>query len=118
MPRRIADSVVVITGASSGIARATALEIADHHGTVVLASRQEKALQEVASECERRGGKALPIRTDVTDEQQVQTLARRTVETFGRIDVWINAAAVALYSGFEEAPPDAFRRVIETNLFG
>jgi short-subunit dehydrogenase len=118
MRKKVADSIVVITGASSGIARATALEIADRHGTVVLASRQEKALQELAAECERRGGKALAVRTDVTDEQQVQHLARRTIEAFGRIDVWVNAAAVALYSKFEDAPPDAFRRVIETNLFG
>ena len=60
----------------------------------------------------------MPIRTDVTDEQQVQALARQAAEKFGRVDVWVNAAAVALYSRFEESPPEAFRRVIETNLFG
>ncbi|MDB6017989.1 MAG: Short-chain dehydrogenase/reductase [Pedosphaera sp.] len=118
MRRRIAGSVVVITGASSGIARATALMIAEQRGSVVLASRQEKVLQEVAAECVERGGEALAVRTDVTDERQVQELSRRAVERFGRIDVWVNAAAVALYAKFEEAPADTFRRVIETNLFG
>jgi short-subunit dehydrogenase len=118
MPRNISDSVIVITGASSGIGRATALEVAKQKGTVVLASRQEQALRDVADECERMGGTALPVRTDVTDERQVQELASRTIETFGRIDAWVNNAGVALYSRFEDTPPDAFRRVIETNLFG
>ncbi|MDB6124669.1 MAG: Short-chain dehydrogenase/reductase [Pedosphaera sp.] len=118
MPRNISDSVIVITGASSGIGRATALEVAKQQGTVILASRQEEALRDLAEVCEEMGGRALAVRTDVTDEKQVQELARRTVETFGRIDAWVNNAAVTLYSKFEDAPPDAFRRVIETNLFG
>ena len=116
--KTISESVVVITGASSGIARATAYEVARQKGTVVLASRQEAALVEVARECERMGAHALAVKTDVTDEEQVRNLARKAIENYGRIDAWVNAAAVTMLSRFEESPPEAFRRVIETNFFG
>lgn len=118
MPREIRDSVVVITGASSGIGRATALAFARRGAAVVVAARREQALREVAAQCEAVGGRALAVPTDVTDEGAVQELARRAVENYGRIDVWVNNAAVTLFARFEEAPPEVFRRVIETNLFG
>lgn len=118
MPRELGDAVVVITGASSGIGRATARAFAERGASVALAARSEGSLHEVAGECEAAGGRALVIPTDVTDEEAVQELARRTVESFGRIDVWVNNAAVMVYGYFEEVPPDVYRRVIETNLFG
>ena len=118
MPKPVRESVVVITGASSGIGRAAAHEFARNGATVVLAARREQALDEAARECEERGGRALAVPTDVTDEQAVRALAQRTVEQFGRIDVWVNNAAVSLFSRFEETPPDLYRQVIETNLFG
>jgi short-subunit dehydrogenase len=118
MLRKISDSVVVITGASSGIGRATALQIAKKKGTLVLAARQEEALQDAAEECGRLGARVLAIETDVTDEGQVQNLAQRAVETFGRIDAWVNDAAVTMLARFEQSPSDSFRRVIETNFFG
>lgn len=94
------------------------MKAAEQHGTVVLAARQADVLHEVARECENIGGRALPIRTDVTDEAQVRQLARRAVESYGRIDVWVNDAAVTMSCRFEDAPADAFRRVMETNFFG
>jgi short-subunit dehydrogenase len=118
MPKRFSGLVTVITGASSGIGRATALEMARQGGTVVLASRQGDALRTVATECEHLGGRALVVQTDVTNAEQVHALAKRAIESFGRIDAWINNAGVALYARFEDAPDDVFRRVIETNLFG
>ncbi|MBX6312637.1 MAG: SDR family oxidoreductase [Isosphaeraceae bacterium] len=118
MPRAIADAVIVITGASSGIGRASALEFARRGATVVLAARRAQALEDVARECEERGGHALAVPTDVTDAEAVETLARRAIETFGRIDIWVNNAAVTLFGRIEETPLEDYRRVIETNLFG
>jgi NAD(P)-dependent dehydrogenase (short-subunit alcohol dehydrogenase family) len=118
MVKSISEAVIVITGASSGIGRATALAAAAQKASVVVASRQEAALNEVVQECERLGGKALAVRADVTDEKQVLHLAAKAIDRFGRIDAWVNAAAVTLLSGFEDAPSDVFRRVVETNFFG
>ena len=110
--------VVVVTGASSGIGRATAIEFARRGSSLALAARRETMLQDVASECHRLGGRAEVIPTDVTSEEAVVNLARRTIERFGRIDVWINNAAVSAFGRFEEMPADVFRRVTETNVFG
>ncbi|MEW6638296.1 MAG: SDR family NAD(P)-dependent oxidoreductase, partial [Actinomycetota bacterium] len=71
-----------------------------------------------AAVCEAAGGRALAVPTDVNEEEAVEELARRTVERFGRIDVWVNNAAVMAYGNFEEIPSEVYRRVIETNLFG
>src|SRR3712207_720386 len=106
MPRRLRDSVVVITGASSGIGRATALAFAREGASVVLAARREQLLLEVAAECEALGGRALAVPTDVAGEGAVGELARRTIEHFGRIDVWVNNAGVGFFSRFEEAPSE------------
>lgn len=116
--RSIRESVIVITGASSGIGRATALMFAQQQARLVLAARREAALQEVAETCQAAGATAIVVPTDVTQEDQVQALAQRAIDTFGQIDVWVNNAAVSLFAKFEDAPEDAFRRVLETNLFG
>ena len=118
MRRRIGGSVVVITGASRGIGRATARLFAERGASVVLAARREDALLGVAAECEARGGRALAVPTDVADFRAVQELARRAVEHFGRIDVWVNNAVLAAVGRLEEVPPEANRRVVEANLLG
>jgi NAD(P)-dependent dehydrogenase (short-subunit alcohol dehydrogenase family) len=114
----IRDSVFVITGASSGIGRATALEVARRGGCVVVAARRDLPLADLVDQCVAAGGQALAIPTDVTDPAAVYDLARRAVAAFGRIDVWVNDAAVTCYGPFDETPPEVFRQVIDTNLFG
>lgn len=115
---QIKNSVVVITGASSGIGRAAAIALAKKGAYVVLASRQEEVLRDVARECEKRGGKALAVKVDVNHEKEVQRLAEVAIKRFGRIDVWINNAAVSAFGRFDEIPPATYDQVIHTNLFG
>src|SRR5690242_16362351 len=112
------EQTVVITGASSGIGRATALMAGRRGARVVLAARDAEALATLAGEVQRLGGRALAVPTDVADEAQVQALARQAAESFGGIDTWVNDAAVSAYGTFQQLPPEEFRRVVEVNLFG
>lgn len=118
MPRSLRDSVAVITGASSGIGRATALKMAQAGATVVVAARSEGPLRQVASQCAKLSSRAIAVPTDVADATAVQALAERAITTFGRIDVWVNNAAVSVIARFEDTPIESLRRVIETNLLG
>ncbi|WP_309246948.1 SDR family oxidoreductase, partial [Streptomyces somaliensis] len=116
---RIKGLVVVVTGASSGIGRATALEFARRGASLVLAARGAEALEEVARECRaHRGARAVAQPTDVADEAAVAELARRAVREYGRIDAWVNAAAVAVLGAVEDVPADEVRRVFDVNVLG
>jgi NADP-dependent 3-hydroxy acid dehydrogenase YdfG len=117
MGRKLDGAVVVITGASSGIGRATGLAFAERGSRVVLAARRAGALEELARHCQAAGGPTLAVPTDVTDPAAMAELDH-PVEGFGRIDVWVNNAGVYLLGSLEATPPDAFRRVLETNFFG
>ena len=99
MGRKLDGAVVMVTGASSGIGRATGLAFADRGARAVLAARRVDALDEPARECRAVGGQALAVPTDTTDEAAVTELARRAVEWFGRIDVWVNNASVYSHVG-------------------
>jgi NAD(P)-dependent dehydrogenase (short-subunit alcohol dehydrogenase family) len=114
----LGGKVVVVTGASSGLGRAAAMEFARRGGTLVLAARRADALEDTARRCRAVGGDAIVVPTDVTIEADVANLARTALARFGRIDVWVNNAGVTLFALLEEAPFDEHRRVIETNLFG
>ena len=118
LTRSLAEATVVLTGASSGIGAATAYALARRGAAVVLAARSEDALRRVAAHCRELGGRALVVPTDVTDAEAVEWLAARAVAEFGRIDAWINNAAVGTVGLFDEIPVAEFRRVVDVNLLG
>ena len=115
MRRPLADSVVVITGASSGIGHATALAFAERGARVVLVSRSAEALGEVAREI---GANAFAVPADVSKWDDIERVVAQTIHRFGHIDVWINNAAVAEWSLIENLTPEGIRRVIEVNVLG
>ena len=110
--------VVVITGASSGIGRETARQFAAQGAALVLAARGEPALHATAEEVTRAGGTALVVATDVAVWPQVQHLAQRARERFGRIDVWVNNAAVSGYGELATLPVEAIDRILDVDLRG
>lgn len=111
-------SVVLVTGASSGIGRATALALAGRGDSVILASRSVRALEEVAVACKARGGEALAVPVDVGDRDAVESLFVVAEDRFGRIDAVVNAAAVLAYGRFDDVPAEVFDKVQRTNVIG
>ncbi|RMH19206.1 MAG: SDR family oxidoreductase [Acidobacteria bacterium] len=120
MPRTpFADHAVVLTGASSGIGRHLALQLAEQGAKLVLASRGQERLGAVALACRERGAEAEAVATDVADEAACKALVERAVARFGRIDVLINNAGRTMWSLFEEMKTlDPFRRLMEINYLG
>ncbi len=88
------DNVVILTGASRGIGEQLAYQLADQGASLALAARGLERLEEVAERCRQRGGKALAVQTDVTDEGQCKRLIERTIEFYGRIDTLLNDAGM------------------------
>jgi NAD(P)-dependent dehydrogenase (short-subunit alcohol dehydrogenase family) len=110
--------VVVITGASSGIGRAAALEFASAGCRLVLAARRAAALNETASLCRARGGLSHVVPTDVTVPADLERLCEAVLAQWGRIDVWVNNAGTTYFARLDEGDLAVHRRVIETNLIG
>src|ERR687884_1554844 len=112
-----AREVVVITGASAGVGRATAREFANHGTKVALLARNEEGLEGAREEVEAAGGEALPIPTDVSDPEQVEAAADRAERELGPIDVWVNDAIAVIFSPFKDIEPEDFKRSTEVCYF-
>jgi NAD(P)-dependent dehydrogenase (short-subunit alcohol dehydrogenase family) len=109
---------IVITGASAGIARATARLYGERGANVGLIARGQAGLDGAVSDVVRAGGKAHAVSADVADYEQVQEAARQVEELFGPIDVWINVAFTSVFAPFAEISADEFRRVTEVSYLG
>jgi short-subunit dehydrogenase len=114
----LTGKTIVITGASSGAGRAAALEFAHYNTNIVLASRNQQALEEAAAECRELGSETLVVVTDVTDQGAMINLANAAYDWKSRLDIWINNAGVLAAGSFDTTPMEIHKRVITTNLLG
>ena len=109
----------VITGASTGIGEAIALAYAARGENIVVAARGEEELARVVSACEKAGGKALAVKTDVTEPDSCKALVDKTVERFGGIDVFVCNAGISMWARFREVTDfSIFERIMRVNYLG
>ena len=114
----LADQVVVITGASSGIGLATARKAAKAGAAVVLAARNGEALRAICEDINAQGGRAHAVVADVGAPQDVEKIARAAIARFDRFDTWVNDAGVGLYGQLAETSAEDHERLFRTNYFG
>jgi short-subunit dehydrogenase len=113
------NKVALITGASSGIGRALALNLSNNKSFLVLAARNEMELNKVARECEENRAHALAIPTNVANQESCSQLIERTISKLGRIDMLINNAGIDVLAKFEDLPDmNLFKKVIDVNFYG
>ena len=116
--RPLSEQVIVIVGASSGIGLVTALLAAERGSRVVIAARNKRDLELAAAEIRRLGGCAVHQVTDVADPQRVEQIAHTAVREFGRIDTWVNCAAVAMYGRLVDVSLEDMRRQFDVVFWG
>jgi NAD(P)-dependent dehydrogenase (short-subunit alcohol dehydrogenase family) len=110
--------VVVITGASAGVGRATVREFAKRRASIGLIARGTDGLEGARREVESAGGRALVLPVDVADSAQVEAAAERVESTFGPIDIWVNNAMASVFSPIKEMTAEEFKRVTEVTYLG
>jgi NAD(P)-dependent dehydrogenase (short-subunit alcohol dehydrogenase family) len=116
--RRPHDQVVVITGASGGIGRATARAFAARGARVALLARGTTGLDAAGEDVRRAGGRPLVVAVDTADHEQVDAAAQRVEDELGPIDVWVNVAFTSVFARFTDIEPEEFRRVTDVNYHG
>ena len=114
----LADRVAIVTGASQGIGRATALELAKVGAHVVAVSRRSGVVNDVAAEIRTSGGRALALGCDVGDAEQVDAVVARTLAEFGRVDILVNNAGYRIRARVEDLPRAEWDAMVRTNLTG
>src|SRR5213596_502585 len=110
--------VVVITGASGGIGRATARRFAQDGAKIALLARGQAGLEGIATEVEELGAKALVLPTDVAEAEQVEAAAQAAESELGSIDIWVNDAMATIYAEFLDLEPDEYRRATDVTYHG
>ena len=118
MERTLTGKVAVVTGASSGIGEATALELARRGASVVVAARSAGKLEDLAKSISASGADVLVVETDVADRGSVEAMVGRVLERFGRLDVLVNNAGVGLSGRVAELRAEDLRYVFEVNTIG
>jgi NAD(P)-dependent dehydrogenase (short-subunit alcohol dehydrogenase family) len=113
-----ASKVIVITGASAGVGRATARRFAKDGAQIALLARGRDGLEAARNEVEEFGGRAIVVTVDVADADQVETAAAQIERELGEIDIWINNAMASVFSPIQEMTPEEFRRVTEVTYLG
>lgn len=116
--RALHGKVAVVTGASSGVGRATARAFAERGARVALLARNVAALEHAAAEVVERGGQALVLALDVADAAAVEAAGTRVAAEWGGIDIWVNNAMISVLAPVERITPDEYRRVMEVNYLG
>lgn len=111
-------TIVVVTGASAGVGRATAVAFAAAGARVALVARGEEGLKGAVEEIEGTGGYARAFAADMADAEQAERVARDVETAFGSIDVWVNVAFTSVFARFTDILPDEFRRVTEVDYLG
>jgi NAD(P)-dependent dehydrogenase (short-subunit alcohol dehydrogenase family) len=114
----VGEQVVVVMGASSGIGRETALRLAKRGAKMVVAARSEAGLRSLEDDLRELGGEVTTVVADVCEFSQVEAVAQRAVEEYGRLDTWVHLAAAGLFAPFDQTQPEEFRRVVEVDLMG
>ena len=112
------DKVIIVTGASSGIGRAMAIEGAKLGAKIVVAARNEEAMQQVVDEIKANGGEAFWVKVDVSQKDNCKNLVDKTLEKYGKIDILINNAGISMRALFDQMKIEVFEQVMNINFMG
>ncbi|SES28345.1 Short-chain dehydrogenase [Gracilibacillus ureilyticus] len=116
--KEIQDQVIVITGASSGIGLVTARMAASQGAKLVLAARNEEALQQLVDELRNQGNSAVYVKADVGNENDINKIAETAINEYGRFDTWVNNAGVTIYGHAMDVSTEDMKRMFQTNFWG